>query len=63
MRLTVDEIAKYAPYHRLREFDEGFDDYTAKRWLNNNYSGVTERAYFLGFECAHRRSHTVPAEV
>jgi hypothetical protein len=57
MRLTVDEIVKYAPYSQLPAFEEGFCDYEAKRWLNNGHTGLSARAYHLGFECALARSH------
>jgi hypothetical protein len=63
MRLTTDEIVKYAPYNRLREFEEGYNDYEARRWLSNARTGLTARAYHLGFECAYARSHRIATEL
>lgn len=62
IRLAADELLKYAPYNQLREFEEGYRDYEARRYLNNNYLGLAAKAYHLGFECAFIRAQQDVAE-
>ena len=54
LKLTPDEIERYAPYHTFPEFARGFSDYNeCIRWAW--YDGVQAQAYDRGAECAMRR--------
>jgi hypothetical protein len=57
MNLTTEEIERYAPYHRWRMFQIGFDDYTiGERWDHAFSQNSAEgQAYDRGAECAMRR--------
>ena len=53
MDLTPDEIERYAPYHTMPEFAEGYADYQHCKY--REFDGVAAQAYDRGAECAMRR--------
>lgn len=57
LKLTQDEIRRYAPYYTMLSFAEGFADYIAGRKLQE-HPGAFGRAYDRGAECAMRRQST-----
>ena len=54
VKLTPEEIRRYAPYHTFPEFWDGFDDYNIGK-LKYELSGIAGQAYYRGVECATRR--------
>jgi hypothetical protein len=55
MNLTQAEIERYAPYHAMAEFKQGYDDYVAGHVPAFDIPGVAGQAYDRGGECAMRR--------
>jgi hypothetical protein len=57
MNLTPEEIERYAPYHKFKMFQIGFDDHNAgERWDHAFTQDSAEgQAYDRGAECAMRR--------
>jgi hypothetical protein len=58
LKLTVYEIARYAPYHTFPAFKPGYDDYFRPfvDCLPGSPDGVEGQAYDRGAECAMRRA-------
>ena len=54
LKLTADEISRYAPYNRLKEFEEGYNDSSANQWPKQ-YRGLQAQAYDRGYEMARMR--------
>lgn len=54
LKLTADEIRRYAPYHRLKEFEAGHNDCKANHWPKQ-YRGLQAQAYDRGYEMASMR--------
>jgi hypothetical protein len=54
LKLTADEIRRYVPYNRLKEFEEGYNDYRANQWPKQ-YQGLKAQAYDRGYEMARMR--------
>jgi hypothetical protein len=57
LKLTDEEIDRYAPYHTWSEFTEGYDDYVLGHRAREplNHDSVASQAYDRGAECAMRR--------
>jgi hypothetical protein len=58
MTLTQDDIERYAPYHTMPAFTDGYTDYNqgCMRTDWNSYTGADEQAYDRGAECAMRHA-------
>jgi hypothetical protein len=57
LKLTPDELKRYAPYHTWTEFTEGHDDYVLGNCSREPLEGGVEaQAYDRGAECAMRRA-------
>lgn len=54
LKLTADELRRYAPYNRLKEFEEGYNDYRDNQWPKQ-YRGLQAQAYDRGYEMARMR--------
>jgi hypothetical protein len=54
LKLTADEIRRYAPYNRLKEFEEGYNDYRDNQWPKQ-YRDLQAQAYDRGYEMARMR--------
>ena len=55
MAKGLDELAReYAPYDRMPEFWQGFDDYNCGSDIHMRHDGVQGQAYDRGRECAMR---------
>lgn len=57
IKLTPEEVERYAPYHNFAEFWIGFDEYTRGHMRVGAYEfqGVGGQAYDRGAELAMRR--------
>ena len=55
LKLTADEIRRYAPYNRLKEFEEGYNDYRANQWPKQYDRDLQAQAYDRGYEMARMR--------
>jgi hypothetical protein len=58
LKLTPDEIERYAPYHTFPQFKIGYEEYFGgkpHRDLCNCDDGVGQQAYDRAAECAMRR--------
>lgn len=56
LKLTSEELDRYAPYHTFPQFNEGFYDYARGVNTNNLSDGVGAQAYDRGAEMAMRRA-------
>jgi hypothetical protein len=56
LKLTAEEIKRYAPYHLMDAFMNGFGDYESGKDESHLHEGIHGRAYDLGAECASRRA-------
>ena len=54
LKLIADEIRRYAPYNRFKEFEEGYNDCRANQWPKQ-YRGLQAQAYDRGYEMARMR--------
>lgn len=54
VKLSPEEIQRYAPYDTFPEFWDGFDDYNNGK-LQYDLSGLGGEAYDRGVECSTRR--------
>jgi hypothetical protein len=62
MKLTLEDVERYAPYHEWPEFRQGYSDYESS-FLSCPYSAdsVQAQAWDQGHECAMlQRRRTVP---
>ena len=56
VKLSPEEVQRYAPYHTVPEFWDGFDDYNEGHLQHDHgHSGLGGQAYDRGVECATRR--------